>query len=234
MAKPRSERPVKLAEELAEKIERSIVARKWPVGAVLGSEAELLARFGVSRAVLREAARILEHHQTARMRRGPGGGLVVAHPDASAVVRSAALVLDFEKATAAQLSDARLVIELAATERAAQRIDEAGIEKLRAGLAREKRELDSGVPSEVVMHDLHVTIAELSGNPVLPLFVRVLTKVMEEHYVQRRPPKKDLASMVSRTHRSHEKLVDAIVRGDIGLARHRMQRDLEAILPYLC
>jgi len=40
--------------------------------------------------------------------------------------------------------------------------------------------------------------------------------------------------MVARVHRSHEKIVDAIVRGDIGLARHRMQRDLEAIAPYVC
>ena len=228
------ERPPKLAEALAERIERTIAARKWPVGAVLGSEEGLLARFGVSRAVLREAVRILEHHQTATMRRGPGGGLVVARPDPGSVARAAALVLDYDRASAAAVSDARVVIELAATERATRRIDEAGIEKLRAGLAREADVIASGKADEFVMHDLHVTIAELSGNPVLPLFVRVLTKVMEQHFLPRRPPKKDVASMLERTHRSHEKLVDAIVRGDIGLARHRMQRDLEAILPYLC
>ncbi len=178
--------------------------------------------------------RILEHHLTARMRRGPGGGLVVTRPDASAVVRSAALYLDFEKATAEKLSDARIVIELAAVERAARQIDETGIEKLRAMLDREARLIETDEAPERVLHELHVLIAELSGNAVLPLFVRVLTRVMEEHFVRRRPPKREFQSMVTRVHRSHAKIVDAIVRGDIGLARHRMQRDLEAITPYLC
>jgi DNA-binding FadR family transcriptional regulator len=73
--KHREEPSPKLAEALAARIERTIASRKWPVGAVLGSEESLLAKFRVSRAVLREAVRILEHHRTATMRRGPGGGL---------------------------------------------------------------------------------------------------------------------------------------------------------------
>lgn len=46
------------------------------MGQSLGPEAELLDRYQVSRAVFREAVRILEHQQIARTRRGPGGGLV--------------------------------------------------------------------------------------------------------------------------------------------------------------
>ena len=64
----------KLATVVARSIENQVVALGWPVGEVLGSEAELLERFGVSRAVLREAVRIVEHTGAARMRRGPGGG----------------------------------------------------------------------------------------------------------------------------------------------------------------
>jgi DNA-binding FadR family transcriptional regulator len=233
-AADRDGRSSKAAERLAERIERTIVARQWPVGAVLGSELALIERYRVSRAVLREAARILEHHGTARMRRGPGGGLVVTRPNPSAVVRAAALYLDFERATAAQLSDVRIVVELAAVERAAQRIDESGIERLRAGLARERARIESDEAPEEALHELHVLIAELAGNAVLPLFVRVLTKVMEQHFAPRRPSTKELATMVARVHRSHEKIVEALVRGDVGIARYRMQRDLEAITPYLC
>ena len=46
---------MKLAEQTAAKIELSIVEQGWPLGMVIGSEADLLAEYGVSRAVLREA-----------------------------------------------------------------------------------------------------------------------------------------------------------------------------------
>ena len=64
----------KLGEILAERIEDEIVVSGWAVGTVLGSEAELTEKYGVSRAVFREAMRIVDHHGVAEMRRGPGGG----------------------------------------------------------------------------------------------------------------------------------------------------------------
>ena len=80
-----------LASVVASRIEDEVVARGWPIGEVLGSETELIERFAVSRAVLREAVRLVEHAGVARMRRGPGGGLVVSEPDRRAVVRAMAV-----------------------------------------------------------------------------------------------------------------------------------------------
>src|SRR5262244_355406 len=80
----------KLAEQTSEKIEMKILEMDWPVGKVIGSEADLLAEYDVSRAALREAIRLLEHHNVAYMRRGPGGGLVVAEPDPDAMAHAAA------------------------------------------------------------------------------------------------------------------------------------------------
>src|SRR3954451_5369104 len=68
------------AEVLARRIEEEIVAARWPVGAVLGTETELAVRYGVGRSVLRETARVLESHGVARRRPGPGGGLIVTRP----------------------------------------------------------------------------------------------------------------------------------------------------------
>ncbi len=69
-----------LAASVAAGIEEHVLALGWPVGRTIGSEAELLERYGVSRPVLRQAAGILESHHVARMRRGPNGGLVVIAP----------------------------------------------------------------------------------------------------------------------------------------------------------
>src|SRR5690606_24887966 len=65
----------KRAEQVAGQVFGEVTRSGWKVGALLGSEADLMERYDVSRAVLREAVRVLEHHQVAQMRRGPGGGL---------------------------------------------------------------------------------------------------------------------------------------------------------------
>ena len=70
----------KLAEHVAAQIRGDIIAKGWPVGQVLAAEPELIERYGVSRSVLREAVRIVEYLGVARMRQGPGGGLVVTTP----------------------------------------------------------------------------------------------------------------------------------------------------------
>src|SRR5690349_11753302 len=59
-------RPRKAAEALARRIQAEVIADGWHVGAYLGSEPDLLARYDVSRSVLREAIRLLEHNSVAR------------------------------------------------------------------------------------------------------------------------------------------------------------------------
>src|SRR5689334_12188185 len=118
---------MKLAEKTAAKIESAIAEQGWPLGSVLGSDADLLEQYGVSRAVLREAVRLLEHDKVARMRRGPGGGLVVAEPDPEAVTRAATLYLRYWRVDPGRIFEARIALEVAAVKAAADRIDEDGI-----------------------------------------------------------------------------------------------------------
>ena len=62
---------------IASDIEEDLIRLRWPVGLIYGSEKQLSERFCVGRAVIREAARVLEVRGSARMRRGPNGGLMV-------------------------------------------------------------------------------------------------------------------------------------------------------------
>ena len=89
-----------LAAAVVAAIEEEIVRRGWPVGTVIATEAELLERFDVSSPVLRQAVGILESNQVARMRRGPGGGLVVTAPNETSVGNSVALYLEYLPACA--------------------------------------------------------------------------------------------------------------------------------------
>jgi DNA-binding FadR family transcriptional regulator len=223
-------RKARFAEIVASKIEAEIVAQGWPIGKVLGSETELIERYEVSRAVFREAVRIVEHHNVARMRRGPGGGLVVTEPDPTAVQNAMALYLRYAGVTRHDLLEPRIALELAAVSAATERMDEAGIQRLREMLETEN-ELGHAAVTTGHTHDLHIVIAELTGNPAMVLFLTVLGKLNEEMVLGGEGSEYplDLDVAASEYHRAHIAIVEAIARGDVGLAQHRMRRHLEAI-----
>ena len=81
---------VQLANELADVIRRTGLKS----GALVASEQDLRVRHDVGRSVLRQAARILEERGVAVMKRGAGGGLIVAPPDPESAGRALAILLE--------------------------------------------------------------------------------------------------------------------------------------------
>lgn len=221
----------RLAEMVAARIEKDIVDGGWRTGTILGSEPELIERYGVSRAVFREAVRLVEHQQLASMRRGPGGGLVVTEPDPGVVRHAARVYLRRADVTREQLFEARTALELAGVVTAADRLDEDGIARLTEALDTERELVAEGVTLGHA-RNLHSVIAELTGNPAISLFVEVLTQLDEEMVQQRwttEAPDVDTTARASASHEAHEAIVAAIIAGDAPLAQHRMRRHLQAI-----
>jgi DNA-binding FadR family transcriptional regulator len=218
--------PGKGAEGLAREITRGIVAKGLPPGELVGTEAELMERGGVSRAMFREAVRLLEHHQVARMRRGPGGGLFVIEPTTNAVTEMAAIYLARRGMKLAELAEMRTGIEVGIADLAAQRIDEEGREALQEALGREEDASD--VERVEAFHDLHAAIAGAAQNRALQLVALVLIRLSRLHQIERLAPRarRKIAAEVLRT---HEGIASAIEAGDRELARHRMLRHLQAL-----
>src|SRR5262249_5390087 len=79
-------RRFKRLELLMQEITSDIVARGWPVGEHLGSEAELLTRYNVSRSAFREAVRSLEQIGVVEMKTGRLSGLKTGSPNPDKVV----------------------------------------------------------------------------------------------------------------------------------------------------
>jgi DNA-binding FadR family transcriptional regulator len=164
----------KLAAQVARRIEAEVVQRGWPVDESLGSEPALRARHGVSRSVLREAVRLVEHHQVARMRRGPNGGLFVMAPDAGPAARAMVIYLDYVGTSVDDLMEARRLLEPLAAGLAAQHITEDGIALVRRTV---DAETITDEPDNRTVETLHVVLGELSDNPVLRLFIDVLIRL---------------------------------------------------------
>src|SRR6202041_3172660 len=130
MPRPGADSNAKRAAKVADLIIEDVMALGWPVGEVLGSEAELLDRYQVSRAVFREAVRLVEHQQVARARRGPGGGLVITEPTVGAVIDAVVLYLYRVEAPLDELFEARIVLEDIAAGLAPTRLDEQDLDRL--------------------------------------------------------------------------------------------------------
>ncbi|OCB22584.1 GntR family transcriptional regulator [Mycobacterium malmoense] len=221
----------KLAAKIARDLEAEIVRRGWATGESLGSEPALQEHFGVSRSVLREAVRLVEHHQVARMRRGPGGGLIICEPDAGPATRAVVIYLEHLGTTLGDLLNARLVLEPLAASLAAERIDEAGIASLRAVL-RGEEEWRPGLPTP--RDEFHIALAEQSKNPVLQLFIDVLIRLTARYALQSRT---DTASeaieAVDRMHVDHAEIVAAVTSGDSARAKTLSERHVEAVTAWL-
>ncbi len=214
------------AEAVARNITQTIVADGLQPGDLVGTEPELIAREGVSRALLREAVRLLEHHHIARMRRGPGGGLFVMAPSADAVTEVAAIYLARRGMRLTELAEMRTGVEVAMADLAAERIDEAGIAGLHDALTREENATDAERVEAV--HDLHAAVAAAAQNRVLILVALVLIRLSRLHQIERLAPKmqREIQAEVLRTHIG---IAEAVAAGDRELARHRMRRHLEAL-----
>jgi len=220
----------KLGEILAERIEDNIMSSGWPVGAVLGSEAELTEKYGVSRAVFREAMRIVDHHGVAEMRRGPGGGLVVTAPDIDAIVRAVSLQLQYERIQPGQVLESRNALELECARLAARRVDDEGRVRIEAFLAAEEQRITQTRRAgrsrgDLPSHDFHLLLAELTGNPALCLLLQMTTRVLG----LQSPKSRSLRQVAAEVHRTHCHIAEAVMAGDEEAAERRMARHMRSV-----
>ncbi|MFT4124681.1 MAG: FCD domain-containing protein [Gordonia sp. (in: high G+C Gram-positive bacteria)] len=211
------------AVQIARQIEADIIARGWPVGAALGSEIALQQQFGVSRAVLREAIRLIEHRQLARMRRGPGGGLFVTAPDGVSSLRALVIYLDYLGTTADDIIHARLLLEPLAAALTIDTLTKAGVEEITGTLAR------AGDDLPAALSNLHLAVARLSGNAVLDLFIRVLTRLTTRHARLSSGPLPDL----ERLRTLHRSIADAVIAGDTIRAQGALTDELALVSDWL-
>ena len=221
----------KLASQTARRLEAEVIMLGWPVGRALDSEPVLRERYGISRSLLREAVRLVEHHQVARMRRGPGGGLIVCAPDVGPATRAAVTYLEFSGTNPVDVMRARTIIEPTASRLCAERITEDGIAALRGALKAEL-ERDSD-PQTWAENPLHVIMCNLAGNPAFDLFVDILNQLSLRYVAAWAPRPANLQSAMTSTHRWHAEIVSAVVAGNASRAETRVAEHLAEMAAWM-
>lgn len=207
----------KAAELVAARIRRQIVRGELPEGTSLAPEAELVARFGVSRPTLREAIRILESEALISVTRGARGGAKIHPPDVRVASRYMGLLMQYAKATLEEVYAVRSIVEPPAARMLAETIDDAKLEALREIVEQERISIDDGLLTAYWGTRFHERIAELTGNKALAMMIGVLHDVIEMHSavaLEVRATADPDKKLRFRSIRSQEKLIELLARGD--------------------
>jgi GntR family galactonate operon transcriptional repressor len=201
---------------------RRILAGQYPQQSPLPTELQLCAEFGVSRTVMREATKML----TAK-------GLVVSRKRAGTIVQEASSwnrldpdVLSWMDATDPDpefvrgLIEARLAIEPAAADLAAQRASASDLAKIEAGyLAMRAADLSDLAVCAQADVSFHVSILHASHNPVFAGLASLIGQALANSF--------RLTTSVSRNYSetldAHGEVLEAIRMRQPELARSRMR-----------
>jgi DNA-binding FadR family transcriptional regulator len=177
----RRERSDKVAERVARRILRDIVTVHLLPGAQLPSEAQMLQRYKVGRASLREGLRILEVYGLIWIKPGPGGGPVVAPVSSIDFGRSATFFYQAVGAKLNELVESRLYLEPLMARLAAERLQADQADELRQSLEWEQAVLDSGgtapQPRSLLFHSI---VAGMTGNRLLSMFGQSILEIYIE------------------------------------------------------
>lgn len=164
------------------------------------------------------------------MRRGPGGGLVVARPRAQASIDTIALYLQYRKPTREDLRCVRDAIEIDNVAKVvARRSDPEVADFLNphdwasaAGNAS-----DDVRTAAVEEFRFHVGLAHLAGNALLDLFLRIIVELFRRHWSTTGQAQLTPADTMA-VENAHLRILEAIDAGDDSLARYRIRRHLDA------
>ena len=220
----------KAADLIVTEIRADVVSGTLREGDWLPSEADLMARFGVSRPTLREAFRVLESEGLILVRRGPHGGAQVHLPNEHVAARHAALVLQLRGVSLAEVYATRALLEAPVAGLVARRRTAKQLEQLREMVRREQEHEYADTMTELVtLQEFHAVLVDMAGNETISFLSQMVKEVgrrsidmwLSAHDAASRPDA-DLRPF----HRGHEKLVDLVEARDAEGAERLWRRHL--------
>jgi GntR family transcriptional regulator, transcriptional repressor for pyruvate dehydrogenase complex len=165
------------SEQVARLLLDRIIESDLRPGSSIGTEAELLDLFRVSRPTLRESLRILESQGLLTLRPGPKGGILVAKPSIEVLAHTLSVLLRVNNVPFSEILRARMAIEPALVRNAAIYGTEKDFCEMEETIERLEAAGDDGQAVYHENREFHNVIARAAHNPVLEVFwstIRIL------------------------------------------------------------
>ncbi len=243
MARPRTIRPVpgdseamdvrrvrKAYEQVNDQLRELIVSGGLAPGERLPNEAVLAREFGVSRATVREALRILTAQNLIRTTKGAGGGSYVTLPTVDHISEflrgNLKLLSESDRVTLDEFLELRELIEVPAARLAAERASGDDVDRLRESIPEQPLRMTT---QEQFTYNkgFHTAIVEACGNTLLYIATQPVFSVLQTH-LARSTLGRGFHSSINQHHRG---ILAAIERGDADGAAEEMHAHLEFLRP---
>jgi DNA-binding FadR family transcriptional regulator len=224
VAQRRFRRSPKIAELVAQEIAETIVDTGLPEGTSLGTERDLVERYGVGRTTMREALRLLETRGVISIRSGPGGGIAVRRPEPSDLGEPLSLVLQFSGTTLADVLAARQILDPVLATHAATAATEAALVAMEEIIARAEEMIEDDVTFLTQSLRFHTAIARASGNVVLDVIYQGLEKLSTDALRGATYPRQYRNDVLE----AHKGVLESLRAREPEAARERMQSHIEA------
>lgn len=163
-------------QQVVDEVEAAIIAGELTPGDQLPPELELKEMFGIGRGTVREALRVLEQKGLIEIRAGAQGGAFVTRADTAKLTEHLDLLVQANSIAPGNICEFREIVEPVAASLAAERVDGDGAARLRKAFAAAAQCLEQGDTAGFLRGDVdvHVTIAGLTGNPLLEAVLRMV------------------------------------------------------------
>ena len=218
--------PRNLTGELVARIRDEIMAGRFSDGGKLPTEQEMIASFGVSRSVVREAIAALKAEGLVETRQG-AGAFVLGDKSRRPFRISPEGLLSIEGVL--DILELRMGIEIESAGLAAERRSDGDLVQMRKALQAFEESLGRGEDAVGADFDFHRAVASATGNPY---FVTLLDYLGWQiiprrtvHVTAQNEP--GLAAYLHTVLSEHQKIFRAIEAGNARAARSAMRRHLE-------
>jgi DNA-binding FadR family transcriptional regulator len=201
----------KLGAQVLQRLEAEIVEAGWVRGARLGAEEELARRFGVSRAIMREAAAMAELNGMVESRRGKNGGLFVAASARYVAVSTLSHYFVLTGTESSQLNEIRFVVQQLVCTLATRHMDLRSAQRLREILgAFPENPRDTTRSARLALIELH----RLAGLRALGLFDLALGESSLDQLLWAGATREEVADFSLKIWTSRRRQIEAIIAAD--------------------
>lgn len=160
----------KVSDGIISQIRDAILSGELKPGDKLASEKELMVEFGVSKATMREALRVLEVMGLIEIRKGLGGGSFVAEVSMGTTIHGILNFLHFQSVSMKEITLLRYLLEPTVAQIAALKRTDEDIRKL-GDIIGEGEPAEAG-PKEIARGiSFHRYLARITENPMLILVI---------------------------------------------------------------
>lgn len=204
-------------------------------GEKLPSEAELAARYKVSRLTMREAVKMVAGRGLLEVSRGRRA--VVREPDGAMFSDFLTAIIQYDAKGLFDLVELRLSLEVQSATLAAKRASRPAVAAIAAalqGMRSAEEELRTGrdpAGSELKFHGFdmgfHEAVALASGNRILVYLFEAMTDPLHESFYISRRGNELRGHTLADTIAAHQQILDAITQGNSRKAGDAMRTHLE-------